>query len=331
MSVNPDQLSQDKDFLGMSPQDQTGYLSSQDPDFAKMTPADQAGYISHLTGKPAVQSTAPKANTTPLPPQPSAWQVLTQPREKTDKEYLGYTGLPGVVGATEHGLNEVARGTTGALKGAWDAVTNPPQGAVEQTVNALGPGALPIYRGVKPLVDAARQVPQIPAAVRDINASPDPLGHYANAAEDTASQGAGQALASIALETAPKLVGAAADVAKGGAGLVKGAAKAGGIGLSPIEKLVKAAGPSVRDANFPQALETASPELARQNAITPVHSVGDMAEAAHTAADNLWKQQIEPQISRNATEVINERLPESAPEGFPKAEAQGSIGDKIRG
>src|ERR1019366_8011754 len=50
----------------------------------------------------------------------------------------------------------------------------------------------------------------------------------------------------------------------------------------------------------------------------------------HTAADNLWKQQIEPQIARNSTEVINEKLPESAPEGLPKAEAQSSIGDKIR-
>ena len=59
MGVNPDQLSQDKDFLGMSPQDQMGYLSSQDPDFAKMTPADQAGYISHLTGKPAQTTPAP--------------------------------------------------------------------------------------------------------------------------------------------------------------------------------------------------------------------------------------------------------------------------------
>ena len=60
MGVDPNQLSQDKDFLGMSPQDQTGYLSSQDPDFAKMAPADQAGYINHLTGKPVQTPLVPK-------------------------------------------------------------------------------------------------------------------------------------------------------------------------------------------------------------------------------------------------------------------------------
>jgi hypothetical protein len=41
-------------------------------------------------------------------------------------------------------------------------------------------------------------------AVRDINSSPDPLGHYADAAEDTASQGAAQALTGIALAKLPE-------------------------------------------------------------------------------------------------------------------------------
>ena len=66
MGIDPNQLSQDKTFLAMSAQDQTGYLSSQDPDFAKMTPADQAGYISHLTGKPVqTMMTAPNAGLAP--------------------------------------------------------------------------------------------------------------------------------------------------------------------------------------------------------------------------------------------------------------------------
>ena len=108
-------------------------------------------------------------------------------------------------------------------------------------------------------------------------------------------------------EVAPKITEAAKTAAEGAGGIVKGAAKASGIGLSPIEKLVKAAGPSVRDANFPQRLETAAPEIARQNAVSPIKSVQDMSDAAHTAANNLWTQRIEPQITRNASQTIDGR------------------------
>ena len=140
-----------------------------------------------------------------------------------------------------------------------------------------------------------------------------------NAAQDYA---AGKVTPEAALENAPTALGQAAGNVVGGkilesAGgptgsvldktgeMVRGAAKASGIGLSPIEKLVKAAGPSVRDANFPQALQTAAPELARQNALTPVKGVQDMADTAHTAANNLWTQKIEPQITRNANALID--------------------------
>jgi len=45
------------------------------------------------------------------------------------------------------------------------------------------------------------------AAIKDINASPDPMAHYAQAAEDTASQGAGQALTAIGMEAAHEVPG----------------------------------------------------------------------------------------------------------------------------
>jgi hypothetical protein len=66
---DPNQLAQDKDFLGLSPQDQHAYLSEQDPDYAKLSPEDQKGYLEHLTGKPA----APNAGLAPpagAPPKP---------------------------------------------------------------------------------------------------------------------------------------------------------------------------------------------------------------------------------------------------------------------
>lgn len=63
MPVDPNQLSQDKDFLSAAPADQVKYLSAQDPDFAKAAPADQLGYLSHLTGKSA--NPAPNAGLAP--------------------------------------------------------------------------------------------------------------------------------------------------------------------------------------------------------------------------------------------------------------------------
>jgi hypothetical protein len=184
--------------------------------------------FSDLGAKPFVNSSPAK--------QPSAWQVLTQPTDKTDKEYLGYTGPAGVVGATVHGLNDVARGTIAAAKGAagmFDPRTQPGENAFTK---------LPIVRGILPLLNAAKKIPQIPAAVKDINQSSDPTGAYLNAAQDTASQGAGQALTAIAAEAAPKaLAGTSEIVRRTVPPVVRGVAKGtntlleeapGGIGMA---------------------------------------------------------------------------------------------------
>lgn len=136
------------------------------------------------------------------PSQPSTWDVLTQPTEKTDKEYLGYTGAAGVAGATIKGLSDVARGTQGAISGMYDMVSHPID-------TAKGVAAIPA------------QAAQVPAAVRDINASPDPVGQYAQAAQDTASQGAGQALTAIVgtgiAKAIPEVKGALPSTARAGA------------------------------------------------------------------------------------------------------------------
>jgi hypothetical protein len=126
------------------------------------------------------RQSAPKqtfSNITPLSSQPSVWDVLTQPTDKTDQEYTRYTGPAGVAGATIKGLDDVARG---ALSGTWNTVRHPIDTA-------------------KSIADLPSQAAQVPAAIRDINASPDPTGTYLNAAQDTASQGAGQALVALAV------------------------------------------------------------------------------------------------------------------------------------
>jgi hypothetical protein len=160
--------------------------------------------------------------------QPSTWQTLIQPTEKTDKDYLNYRGAAGVAGATVHGLNKIAEGTLGAVKSI-------PQGIMSD----IKGGHVPLIHSMitEPAKQLVSDIPQIPGYVRDINASSDPLGHYAEAAEDTASQGAGQALTGIAAaklpEATPPLIRGAGKVynaalenapnVAGGIGAIKGA------------------------------------------------------------------------------------------------------------
>ena len=155
--------------------------------------------------------------------QPSVMQVLTQPTDKTDKEYMGYTGPAGVVGATVHGLSDVAQGTKDAIKGVYESSGTLPQDAGEKGVFLLGgPPALLTYRMLRGLGHTASDATHVAAAIHDINQSPDPLGTYANAAEKTAAQGAGQALVAIGTEGAAKAAPAIADA---GASAVRATAR----------------------------------------------------------------------------------------------------------
>ncbi len=173
----------------------------------------------------------PRANSA----QPSVMQVLTQPTAKTDKEYLGYTGPAGVVGATLHGLNDVAQGTKDAIKGAYDSVAQPPQDKTETAVSALSPAALPIYRMLRGLGHTAADATHIAAAIHDINQSADPVGNYLEAGEKTAAQGAGQALVALGTE---------------------GVAEGAPVAASGITKAAKAAAGVVRDVATPENIAT---------------------------------------------------------------------------
>ena len=64
---------------------------------------------------------------------------------------------------------------------------------------------------MRSLGHTAADATQIAGAIHDINASPDPLRHYAQAAQDTFAQGAGQALTALAGEGAAKTAPAVAD------------------------------------------------------------------------------------------------------------------------
>jgi hypothetical protein len=204
-------------------------MSAQPIDFSKYESAAPAGTsIDFSKYEPAAGTTTTKTA------QPSVMQVLTQPTEKTDKEYMGYTGPAGVVGATIHGLNDVAQGTKDAIKGVYDSVGTLPQDATEKGVFVIGgPPALQTYRMLRGLGHTASDATHVAAAIHDINQSADPAGTYANAAEKTAAEGAGQALTAIGTEGVARAVpavveGAAPAVRATVRGINKGLAKAPG-------------------------------------------------------------------------------------------------------
>lgn len=87
--------------------------------------------------------------------------------------------------ATKQGVLNLISGTSQAVQGLGSAVAHPIS-TVENMVSSAKA--------------APSQLAQIPAAVHDINQSPDPTGTYLNVAGKTAAQGAGQAVTALAGE-----------------------------------------------------------------------------------------------------------------------------------
>ncbi len=86
--------------------------------------------------------------------------------------------------ATLSGVQSIARGTRDAVSGIYTTIRHPID-------TAKGLMALP------------GQVSQVPAAIHDINQSVDPVGTYAKVAQETAGQGAPQALLAAGMASAP--------------------------------------------------------------------------------------------------------------------------------
>ena len=142
MAIDPNQLSQDKTFLGMQPEDQRGYLSSQDDTFAKMSPDDQNGYIQHLTGR------------TPLPPAPTlpgggalpgvAGPSPIKPESSLTDQAMG--GLYNLGNNAKSFATGLAKGVGSGFTGGTDVSGGTPAQENAATANILSgkaPGPLP--------------------------------------------------------------------------------------------------------------------------------------------------------------------------------------------
>ena len=187
-------------------------VADKKPRLAKQVAATRSssssGDVFDQVARPQPQAAAPQPQGMPL--APTLWGQAKQAYEGT-LPILDYTR------ANQAALGSLARGVVGGVKSGYNTLRealrawNDPQAEVGDTV-------LP-----RP------QVEQVPGAIRDINASADPLGTYAKAAQETASQGAGAALTALGTEGLSRGVSAVSDVpvgrlAKAVGGGVKGAA-----------------------------------------------------------------------------------------------------------
>jgi KTSC domain len=154
---------------------------------------------------------------TPVDETASAWKPVAE-TATASKPQPGILDreipLDSYTHATESGLQSIGRGLRDAAKGTWDTIAAPPKDKTETAVSAFGPAALPLYRTLRGLGHTAADATQLVGAIHDINQSPDPTGTYAKVAQETAGQGAGQALLALGTEGAAKAAPAVVDAAR---------------------------------------------------------------------------------------------------------------------
>ena len=151
-------------------------------------------------GDPYAQIAKPIANGDPYAALAKPIETIAQPAMPGALDYE--IPLTSHAMATASGLQSVGRGLRGAVVGIGHALSPVPQ---EDKPPIAGPGGQQIYRFGKGLYDLGRQALQVPAAIHDINQSPDPLGTFANAGKEAAGQGAAQALLMAGTEGVTRL------------------------------------------------------------------------------------------------------------------------------
>jgi hypothetical protein len=157
----------------------------------------------------------------------------------------------------------------------WSAV----KGAAAPFNPSIQPGetpltAIPAARIGKSVYDLGKQALQIPAAIRDINASPDPLTHYANALTDMAGQGAGAALTGALTEGASRAIPAAIDNAGTAGTFIKGAAMETPILKGPIKGGLRAVAKEQALARAADESAATAAEQARLDARPEMQKLG---------------------------------------------------------
>jgi hypothetical protein len=135
------------------------------------------------------------------PSDPANWEAVSgnpqsangQPTEpgigdRLKQAWNGTLPLTGYGRATLQGVTNLVHSGANALEGLSEMGKSP--------WNIGGPAG-PVFKGA---YDTVKSMGQVPGAIRDINASPDPAGHYINTAAGMASDAAIQALLAAGTE-----------------------------------------------------------------------------------------------------------------------------------
>lgn len=241
----------------------------------------------------------------------------------------GASSVRGVQSLAEHALPSADRALTPQVK-AQEAAANTPHGAGEWTgavaENAgefiLGGEILDglaetpnLIRVAKVMKAATGETPDVSRVLTFMESHPKIVQTVTSVAKNAViggTQGAVKGAATPLQNPFRTAVGGAVGGALGGAvGELAGPAtdKLGesmGIGLDPIDALQKALRPAGREAlNFADRAEAALPRLIEANKTTPITDLDELSDAAHSAANNLWTNEIKPQIAKYGTEKLS--------------------------
>lgn len=138
--------------------------------------------------------------------------------------------------ATLQGLQNIARGGKQAIEGAYEMGKLPSTKEEWAAFAAGGPTGLLMYRTNKGAVSTGKQAVQVPAAIKDINESPDPTGTYMKVAGRTAGEAGGQALVALGAEGAGKIAPKVAEAATSAKASVKPTLRVTGETLKTVGK-----------------------------------------------------------------------------------------------
>jgi KTSC domain len=157
--------------------------------------------------------------------------------------------------ATKYGLKEFGGGLWDVGKSAAGLFA-PPETTAEKASGLLGPIGLPALRMAKGLHSLGEQATQVPAAVKDLAASPDPMGTLALVTPRVG----GQTAANLVMAKAPEIA------AKVGPPIVRAAAKGANVALAKAPDVVGgAAGMAVgRELGHPYAGSAVGAYLGRR-------------------------------------------------------------------
>jgi hypothetical protein len=266
----------------ISPEGEPGYI-----------PQDNLQAAAGRGFKPAVMVTSPEGESGFMPRENVAKAIKERGftvGQKTAPSDSSNDYKPSA-GKWYSGLDDVANGTIGAVKGAA-SMFDP---RIKEGENAAT--ANPAVRMVRGIVQTGKDALQVPGAIHDINQSPDPTGTYLNVAQDTASQGAGQALTGLAAEGVSRSVPIATSPAAETTARIAGKVTKGMIEDIPVVRQVTKLGKYAKDASAETAARRSFPQYDKPAptagdvapTTTEVAPTGDVASSTHPDAAEFEK------------------------------------------